>query len=180
MIDSILKVVQGWVKLKGDTNGTLIGNVGDRLKVDTVLNSSSTYKKLAFEDATLTRETSVSPTAWVDAYSYTGSGLLYGFLLNLEGASGAEGQRWYFDVLIDGTFSVFGTNGMLFSDLTDSNIYDSFSGTDDFSGLNTDANLVKMDFETFPIYFSTSIKVRIRRITSARKFRAGLVKIGKD
>lgn len=164
----------------GGTDNTPIGNVGDRLKVDAILNNSSSYRRLAYEDATLARETTINPTAWVDAYSYTGSGLLYGFLLNLEGASGAEGSRWYFDALIDNTFSVFGTNGMLFSDLTDGNIYDSFSGTDDFSGLNTDSNLVKLDLETFPIYFATSLKIRIRRVTSARKFRAGLVKIGKD
>ena len=33
-IQSILKIVQGWVKLKGDTDGTFVGNVGDRLKVN--------------------------------------------------------------------------------------------------------------------------------------------------
>ena len=32
-LNSVLKVVQGWVKLKGGTDGTFIGNDGDRLKV---------------------------------------------------------------------------------------------------------------------------------------------------
>lgn len=32
-IDSILKVVQGWVRIKGDSDGTKIGNVLDALKV---------------------------------------------------------------------------------------------------------------------------------------------------
>jgi hypothetical protein len=40
MIDSILKVVQGWVKIKGGTDGTMTGNVGDRLKVDASLSYS--------------------------------------------------------------------------------------------------------------------------------------------
>ena len=34
MIESILKVVQGVLKLRGDTDDTLIGNSGDKLKVD--------------------------------------------------------------------------------------------------------------------------------------------------
>ena len=33
-IKSVLQVVQGWVKVKGNTDGTLIGNVNDRLKVN--------------------------------------------------------------------------------------------------------------------------------------------------
>jgi hypothetical protein len=40
MIDSVLKVVQGWVKLKGNTDGTKIGNVGDSLKVNSTFNSN--------------------------------------------------------------------------------------------------------------------------------------------
>lgn len=31
MIDSVLKVIQGWVKIKGATDGTMIGNVGSSL-----------------------------------------------------------------------------------------------------------------------------------------------------
>lgn len=34
MITSVLKVIQGWVKLRGGSDGTFIGNVGDRLSVD--------------------------------------------------------------------------------------------------------------------------------------------------
>lgn len=39
MIGLFLKQVQGWVKLKGDTDGTKVGNVGDRLKSDSVVSS---------------------------------------------------------------------------------------------------------------------------------------------
>jgi hypothetical protein len=34
MIDSLLKIVQGWVKIKGNTDGTFIGNNGNRLLAD--------------------------------------------------------------------------------------------------------------------------------------------------
>lgn len=37
MLQSILKVVRGIVKLRGNTDNTLIGNTGDRLKVDSVV-----------------------------------------------------------------------------------------------------------------------------------------------
>lgn len=40
MINSVLKVVQGWVKIKGATDGTNIGNVGDSLKVSSSFNSN--------------------------------------------------------------------------------------------------------------------------------------------
>jgi len=36
MIDSIVKVFRGIAKLRGNSDNTLIGNVGDRLKVDSV------------------------------------------------------------------------------------------------------------------------------------------------
>lgn len=164
----------------GSTDNTPIGNVGDRLKVDTILNNSLSYRRFAFEDAQLARDTTINPSAFTTVYEYSGSGLLYGFLVNLEGASWAEGQRWYINVLIDNTFNMFGTNGLLFSDMTDSNVYDSFSGTDQFDGINTDGNLFKADFMSFPIYYASNVKIQVKRIISARKFRAGLVKIAKD
>ena len=40
MLGSILKVVQGWVKIKGNTDGSFIGNVGDRLKTDVTFNQN--------------------------------------------------------------------------------------------------------------------------------------------
>jgi hypothetical protein len=41
MLNSILKVVRGIVKLRGNTDNSLIGNVGDRLKVDVGSTSST-------------------------------------------------------------------------------------------------------------------------------------------
>lgn len=45
MLSSFVKQIQGWAKLKGNTDGTLIGNVGDALKVvspdETVVNISN-------------------------------------------------------------------------------------------------------------------------------------------
>lgn len=164
----------------GGTDNTTIGNVGDRLKVDSVFNPSINYRKFIYEEAQTARGTVINPTSWVNVYSYIGSGVLYGFLINLEGANGGEGSRWFFDLLIDNTFSVFGTNGMMFSDLIDNNAYDLLSSLDEFCGLASDANIVKTNFDRTPIYFASSIKVRVRRINSAKKFKAGIVKISKD
>lgn len=36
MINSVLKIVQGWMRIRGNTDNTLIGNNGDRLKVENV------------------------------------------------------------------------------------------------------------------------------------------------
>ena len=43
MADSILKVVQGWVRLLGNTDSTFIGNKSDRLKVDLEDMQKETY-----------------------------------------------------------------------------------------------------------------------------------------
>lgn len=39
MIDSVLKIVQGWVKIKGATDGSMIGNTNDALNVSTTFHS---------------------------------------------------------------------------------------------------------------------------------------------
>lgn len=53
----ILRQVQGWVKLKGDSDGTRIGNVGDALKVtfsstqiDAILNSVDRVLAITYAD----------------------------------------------------------------------------------------------------------------------------------
>jgi hypothetical protein len=39
---SIFKQIQGWVKLKGDTDGTKIGNIGDKLKTTSIYTPGNT------------------------------------------------------------------------------------------------------------------------------------------
>lgn len=47
MIDSIVKVVTGIVRLRGGTDGTVVGNFSDRLKIDPGYGSLATYAACA-------------------------------------------------------------------------------------------------------------------------------------
>lgn len=61
-------------RIKGATDLTLIGNVGDRLKVDAQVNLSP---KLTTD--LVTTPVPLSTGSYTTVYSYTGSGLLLGF-----------------------------------------------------------------------------------------------------
>jgi hypothetical protein len=169
------------VGVMGGTDNSRIGNVGDRYKVDSDTSAISYFsKKVTYLDATLARESVIPLTTWTSFYSYTGSGQLIGFLANLEGASGAEGARWYIRMVIDGTFYPFGTNGILISDITDANLYNIGAIVGNFCAVEFNGNAFHYDVMTNPIRFSTSISLEVYRISSTKKFRAGLVVLIKD
>lgn len=169
------------VGLMGGTDNTRIGNVGDRIKVDAEI-SSSTYftKKITYLDATLARDSVVPLTTWTSFYSYTGAGNLIGFLANLEGASGAEGAKWYIRMVIDGSFYPFGTAGILVSDITDANLYNIGAIVGNFCAIEFNGNAFHYDVMANPIRFTTSISLEVYRISSTKKFKAGLIAIIKD
>lgn len=134
-----------------------------------------------FEDAQLARDNQPALNTWTDIYSYTGMGKFYGAVINLEGAAGAEGNKWYVNVKVDSSLDIFGANGILVSDISDNNIYDLLDLQPNlFCGLGMHDNAVRLDFDKMPINFQSRIQVQIRRITSLRKFKAGLIKLSKD
>lgn len=169
------------VGIMGGTDNTRIGNVADRVKADVEISSVNYFtKKVTYLDATLARGSVVPLTTWTSFYSYTGSGNLIGFLATLEGANGAEGTRWYVRIVIDGTFYPFGTNGILISDITDANVYNIGAIVGNFCGVEMNNNSLHYDVITNPIKFSTSISLEVYRISSTKKFKAGLIVIIKD
>jgi hypothetical protein len=80
----------GLLRLLGATDGTAIGNVGDRLKVST--NSSAKFR-VNFASPAL----AVTGSSYTSIYSYTGSGTFYGTVID----SNQDGFQ--LRVLIDGT-----------------------------------------------------------------------------
>lgn len=164
-------------QIKGATDGTLIGNVLDRLKVNSV---GATRNNIAYYDATLARNSVIAVTTWTSFYSYTGAGQCYGFIANLENSSGPEGARWYVRMIIDGTIYPFGTNGILIDDITSTNSYKISDLTMNFCGIGMQGNAFRFDAFTNPIYFNTSIDFQVYRLSSTKKFKAGLICIGKN
>lgn len=167
--------------IMGGTDNTRIGNVADRLKVDSEISAiNNITKKITYKDAQLARETVIAINTWTSFYSYTGSGKLIGFLANLESALGADGARWYVRIVIDSTFYPFGINGILISDITDANVYNIGAIVGNFCGIELNGNALHFDLIASPIAFASKIELQVYRITSTKKFRAGLVVLIKD
>ena len=175
-------------KIIGATNGTEIGNVHDRLKVDMQLSSQTSTvpswsKNLRYIDMNassggIARSTSIAASAtWTTIYSYSGSGFVAGLIINVETFAG-----WEFRLLIDGEV-IF---DMLDSDITGDTVYD----FDDFTDVNQAyLGISKGSHDRFlfhspmnsPIYYSSSVQVQIRRPTAAaKKFQSGLMILSKE
>jgi hypothetical protein len=176
------------VKINGATNGTPIGNVGDRLKVDMMLNSQTSTvpswsRKLRYADMNasnggIARGTDVPITAnWTTIYSYSGSGFIAGFLVNVETFT-----IWEFQLVVDGD-TIF---TIISSDLSGDSLYD----LDDISDLNqaflgiskgSHDRLIFHPPMNSPIYYASSVQVKIRRQSGTqKKFQAGLMILSKE
>jgi len=184
MYQGLLRVIRGLVKLKGNTDGTLIGNVGDRLKVDAIFNSATTTtpswsKKLRYDDmSAVARNTSIAPsTNWTTIYSYSGSGFIAGMLINVETFNG-----WEFRLRVDAN-TIFSLSD---HEITSDTIYD----LDDITDMNQSMlGLSKSSHDrlvwhaplNIPLYYAQSVEVQIRRLASgAKKFQSGLIILSKE
>ena len=188
---------RGISTLAGNTDGTLVGNVGDRLKVDTIISPSSgtvptVSSKLRYLDMNVAnggvaRETSVTNAAFVTVFSYSGTGILMGFLINFE-----EKDKWNVRLIVDGEEIFNPTSGIGFTtkDFTDDKVWDLDDGGSPLS--TSEGNLgVSMEEHDrfvwtspvgFPVRYTSSITIQLKRVAGegAKKFNAGLVIMTKE
>jgi hypothetical protein len=177
---NFVNYVTGLLKIKGATDGTKIGNIGDRLKVDissSLLSSKLRYVDLNASSGGVSRGTTISPSAWVNLFEYNGSGFVTGLLLNVE----TVGTGWVFSIVIDGE-TLFEISG---EDLTGDASYD----LDDVTDMNQAIlGLSKGSHDrilwhpplNMPIRYNTSIVVKVKRTSGSKKFQAGLCILSKD
>jgi hypothetical protein len=171
----------GLFKLKGNTDGTKIGNVGDRLKVDAkvsvpALTSTLRYVDMNSSSGGVARNTNIS-TDWTNIFSYSGSGNLVGFFINVETLP----TGWVFSLLVDGA-SIFEMSG---EDMTGDGLYDLDDVTDSNQAM---LGISKGSHDRFiwhsplglPIQYSSSVVVRLKRSTGSKKFQAGLIILSKE
>jgi len=174
-------------KIIGNTDGTAIGNTGDRLRVDAQFTSVTTtvpswssnlkYIDMNASNGGVARNTSISAT-YTNVFSYTGSGFIAGFIINIE-----TFNDWTIKIIIDGVTSM----EISTSDLTSDTVYD----MDDV----TDANQVylglsKGSHDRFvfhaplnsPIRYNSSITISLKKTTGpgGKKFQAGLIILSKE
>lgn len=183
------KIVDGAV-LFGGTDNTKIGNVGNRLKVDADITSiggaiiESHSSKLRYVDMNaanggIARDTSVTNAAYSTVYSYTGSGHLHFFVMNLEVKT-----DWIIKLTVDGE-QIFDSTGLLSNDVSASGAYDldDNSSSLELIGVRWGANtkFVWSSPGGKPIKYNTSISVSITRAPTkpAKKFTGGILCITK-
>jgi len=181
--------------VRGASDDTLIGNVGDSLKVthtDTPGGGSggppAYSKKLRYRDMNagtggVARDTAIGST-FTDIFSRSGSGLVIGFLATLEKLGGPD--EWFIRLVIDSE-DIFGASGISTEDMRKKMIYGYFKGAsahDDhgFMGLNIE------DKDTFrwngpldyPITYLTSFVVKVKIASGTGKFLAGLASLTEE
>jgi hypothetical protein len=177
-------------RIEGATDGTLIGNEGDKLKVLSTLVQStgsvpSVNSKLRYSDMNATeggvaRGTSITNAAWVTVFGYAGKGLLHSFSINLETDS-----LWLVRFLVDGE-EIFGSNGIATSDMVTLSLYDLNSVSVHLSNVGISIDENKLFVWTcpsgWPVRYSTSVSILLRRATGAasKKIQAGIVVLTKE
>lgn len=182
----------GTSKLTGNTDGTKIGNAGDRLKVDAAVSTSSPMsfsQKLRYLDMNVAnggvvRGSSITEAmGWTDVFSYTGSGLLTGFTLNLQVANAG----WLLRIILDDTEELFGATGLSTDDLSGANTYNLTSASQNITtqGLNissTSASIYYTAPAYFPIRYGSKITIKLKRAASqgTKTFNAGFIAITKE
>jgi len=170
----------------GATTGTLIGNSSDSLKVTAnITNTAPTgySKKLVYVDMNassggVARGTSITSATWVDVFSYSGSGVLTNFNLNIETKT-----LWLVRLLVDGE-EIFGSAGLSTDEMISDTLYD----MDEISQTNLNLFTGLHDTITWggplgiPINYSTSVVLKVKRSAGApnKKFQAGLIVLTKD
>lgn len=170
-----------YAKLVGATDNTEIGNVGDALKTNTLVNFPTGQviawnKFIKWFDMNATyggvaRDTVIG-TTFTNIFSFTGSGYLVGFNLTLE-----DKLKWYFSLVIDGE-NVFDTNGISTDDLGSKVIY-GWEPADINDQQNTGFffrdETIRFESPLHAIRFETSIVIKIKHFVGGKKFRAGLI-----
>lgn len=164
-----------------------------RLCVDTVstsagaliptLTSKLRYLDMNASNGGVARGTVVTNSAWVTVYSFTGSGIIHGWDVNIE-----TKDSWQIRFVVDGE-EVFGTNGIYTADMVGDTLWDLDSQPENiienYSGLGIHFGAhdkILWGFDGIPMKFNSSAKIMIKRTTAApsKKFHAGLMVISKD
>jgi len=159
----------------------------NRLCVDTIASGAGALipaltSKLRYEDINestggVARGATIT-SGWTPIYQYVGSGLLHGFLVNVE-----TKDQWRLRMVVDDE-EVLGSDGMLTNDMIGDAVYDI-----DNESLETYSNIgihfgehdkIMWGFTSLPLRFYSSLRLYLRRTGANKKFRAGLMVISKD
>ncbi len=172
--------------IKGSTDGTKIGNTGDKLKVETSVPTGATsipsISKLAYDDMNATnggvaRGTSIN-TTYTTIYSRSGAGYIFGFTVSFEGnIIGADEfiLKFTVDSLVVAEISTadIGTNA----------IYAAGSDLDALMwGFQVASNnIVFKTPGSGGLRYNSTVQIQIKKASGSNKqFRAGIIALTKE
>lgn len=177
-INSILDS-SGIRRLAADAQVTIVPSTGTVPSVDKKLR----YVDMNTSSGGVARGSSITSSAYTTVFSYSGTGLLFSLLLNLE-----VKNNWDIRLIIDGE-DIFPSPGISTTDLTSDSVYDL---DDAGSPLSTNEGNFGLSLEehdrfvwncpnSFPIRYASSVKVQVKVISGAsKKFNAGLIILSKE
>lgn len=182
MINPLLSIARGIFKIRGATDFTLIGNVEDALKVVPSQSKKVRYVDMNVASGGVARASTItSGAAATTVFSYSGSGLMFGFILNLESSS-SNSDNWLILLQIDGD-DVFTSAGLNSTDLISTTVYDLASaGTREPDTLGLEFNGTSLHFiPHLAIPYSSSVVIKVQKTTGGnKKFNAGLINLSKE
>jgi hypothetical protein len=137
------------MQTRGGTDGTLIGNVSDRLKVQNLSIGGPITTSSKFTVEYNNGNTAVTGAAYTTFYSYSGSGLFWGFRVNTDQDGGQ------IQLTIDGN--------IIFTGITSKNISDSGGASVNFEYLSRAGAGSFYFFAPYPIDYTTSVVLAAKR-----------------
>lgn len=147
---------------------------------------SSVSKKLRYDDMNVGTggvargTTIITGAAATTVYSYSGSGVLTGFIINLASANNT-GDNWQINLVVDGD-EVFNSTGLNSTDIVGVYNYNT-AGNREPSSLGLEINDTVISFQSplYPIRYSSSVVIQVKKTTGGNKaFNAGLVLLTKE
>ncbi len=156
-------------KISGGDIGA-IPTIDNRLQYDDMNTSSGG----------VSRKTSIG-SSFTTVYEYDGSGLFMGFVVNMESSE----KDWYIRLIVDGVDVFIDSGGILTKDLFDDKLYDYEPGgnTGSFPHVGfavTDHGAIRWKGPSdFPMTFSSSVEIQLRKTSGSKKFYAGLASLVK-
>lgn len=187
-------------QIRGSSDGTLIGNSGDKLKVTNTPASGSDiipslgtnlyYDDMNTNSGGVARGTLIT-NSWTKIYDSTlaptagTSGLMTSFILTLEKIEDDNpAKSWVVRMVVDGV-EVFGSNGILSTDLINKDIYgfivDPNKSIPEWSGFSVRESSLKWEGPiNLPIKYSSGVQIYLKKLSDNKVFRAGLVTLTKD
>lgn len=172
--------------IQGNSDGTKIGNTGDRLKVEstiaTTITTTPAIIKLAYDDMNastggVARGTAIS-TTYTTIYNRSGTGQIFGFTVSFEGNI----------IGADEFILKFTVDSLVVAEISTADI-----GTNALYAMGSDGDALIFGWQTANnnvmfktpgsggIKYSSTVKIEIKKASGSNKqFRAGLIGLTKE